>query len=134
MSDPAGFLNSFAQALAVMTLYPDGHPSRERAIDAAYQALDGLPERTARAVVHVPRQRSGVRPRTLRDFKEWDWGSRLVAAGIQRLEFERKVSRDEFESFLQEILARLTLSVDRHEREPADAAARHPLRRRRPPG
>ena len=47
----------------------------------------------------------------LRDLKEWDWGHRLVAVGIQRLEFERKVSRDEFESFLQEILARLTLSV-----------------------
>ena len=47
----------------------------------------------------------------LRDLKEWDWGHCLVAVGIQRLEFERKVSRDEFESFLQEILARLTLSV-----------------------
>jgi putative nucleotidyltransferase with HDIG domain len=34
-----------------------------------------------------------------------------VEAGIQRLEFERQVSRDEFESFLHEILARLMLSA-----------------------
>ena len=30
MNDPVRFLNGFAQALAVMTLYPEGHPSRER--------------------------------------------------------------------------------------------------------
>ena len=47
----------------------------------------------------------------LRDFKDWDWGARLAGVGIQRLEFEREVSRDEFESFLQEILARVTLST-----------------------
>ena len=47
----------------------------------------------------------------LRDFKDWDWGNRLAGAGIERLEFERKVSRDEFEGFLQEIYARVTQSV-----------------------
>jgi putative nucleotidyltransferase with HDIG domain len=34
-----------------------------------------------------------------------------MAAGIQRLEFERQVNREEFEGFLQEILARLALSA-----------------------
>ena len=29
MSQPVGFLNALAQALAVMALYPEGHPSRE---------------------------------------------------------------------------------------------------------
>ena len=111
MSDPVGFLMSFAQALAVMTLYPDGHPSRNRAIDAAYQALDGLSEATARPSFTFLDSEVVFGRDPLRDFKEWDWGRRLVAAGIQRLEFERKVSRDEFESFLHEILARLTLSV-----------------------
>jgi putative nucleotidyltransferase with HDIG domain len=47
----------------------------------------------------------------LREFKDWDWGDRLAAVGIQRLEFERDVSRDEFEGFLQEILARVTPSA-----------------------
>ena len=108
MSDPGSFLNYFAQALAVMTLYPQGHPSRERAIDAAYNTLDGLSAGAPPSFTFLENEVVYGRER-LRDFKEWEWGSRLVAAGIQRLEFERKVSRDEFESFLQEILARLTL-------------------------
>jgi putative nucleotidyltransferase with HDIG domain len=108
MSDPGSFLNYFAQALAVMTLYPQGHPSRERAIDAAYTALDGLSTGAPPSFTFLENEVVYGRER-LRDFKEWEWGPRLVAAGIQRLEFERKVSRDEFESFLQEILARLTL-------------------------
>ena len=111
MSDPIGFLNSLAHALAVMTLYPDGHPSRNRAIDAAYQALDGLTGATVRPSFTFLDSEVVFGRDPLRDFKEWDWGRRLAAAGVQRLEFERKVSRDEFESFLQEILARLTLSV-----------------------
>ena len=111
MSDPAGFLNSFAQALAVMTLYPEGHPSRERAIDAAYQALDGLSEATPHPSFTFLDDEVVYGRDRLRELKEWDWGRRLVAAGIQRLEFERKVSRDEFEGFLEEILARLMLSA-----------------------
>jgi putative nucleotidyltransferase with HDIG domain len=111
VSDPVGFLNSFAHALAVMTLYPDGHPSRNRAVDAAYQVLEGLTDTTVRPSFTFLDSEVAFGPEPLRDFKDWEWGRRLVAAGIQRLEFERKVSRDEFESFLQEILARLTLSV-----------------------
>ena len=110
VSEPGTFLNYFAQALAVMTLYPDGHPSRERAIDAAFQALEGLSEDGQPSFTFLENEVVYGRER-LRDFREWDWGSRLVAAGIQRLEFERRVSRDEFDSFLQEILARLTLSA-----------------------
>jgi putative nucleotidyltransferase with HDIG domain len=111
MSDPAGFLKSFAQALAIMTLYPEGHPSREKAIDAAYQLLDGLSlVNTAPSFTFLDEEVIYGRD-PLRDLKDWDWGRRLVQAGIQRLEFERKVSRDEFESFLQELLARLMLSA-----------------------
>ena len=42
MADPAAFLYALAQALSVMALYPAGHPSRERAIDPAYQHADAL--------------------------------------------------------------------------------------------
>jgi hypothetical protein len=42
MSEPAVFLNAFAHALAVMTLYPGAHPSRESAVDDAYQDLTDL--------------------------------------------------------------------------------------------
>jgi putative nucleotidyltransferase with HDIG domain len=111
MSDPVAFLNSFAHALAVMALYPEGHPSREKAIDAAYLLLDGLSAATERPAFTFLDEEVVYGRDPLRELKEWEWGGRLVKAGIQRLEFERRVSRDEFEGFLQEILARLTLSA-----------------------
>ena len=58
----------------------------------------------------------------LRELGDWGWGVRLANAGVQRLEFERGTSRDEFELFLEEVLARLTLQA-------VDSAGRSPERR-----
>jgi putative nucleotidyltransferase with HDIG domain len=110
MNDPASFLISFAHALAIMTLYPDGHPSRDKAIDGAHELLENL--WVAAVPVFTLLDDEVVYGREpLRELKGWDWGRRLVRAGIQRLEFERRVTRDEFESFLQELLARLMVSA-----------------------
>jgi putative nucleotidyltransferase with HDIG domain len=108
VSDPTIFLHAFGQTLAAMALYPEGHPARERAVDLTYEALTGLtgtPSFTflEGEVVY------GREP--LRDFKDWDWGHKLAAAGIERLQVERTVSRDEFEGFLQEVFARVTSTV-----------------------
>jgi putative nucleotidyltransferase with HDIG domain len=111
MSDPVGFLNTFAHALAVMTLYPEGHPSRESAIDASYEDLGQLTAGGQRPAFTFLDEDVIYGREALRDLKGWPWGRRLTAAGIQRLEFERRMSRDEFDSFLQEMLARLTLSA-----------------------
>ena len=110
MSDPVRFLNAFAQALGVMTLYPEGHPSRERAVDIAFVELDGLSVPVGHPSFTFLDDEVVFGRERLRDLKSWDWGRRLIAAGIQRLEFERKVSRDEFDGFLNEVLARLVLS------------------------
>lgn len=110
MSDPVRFLNAFGHAMAVMTLYPADHPSREGAIDDAFRELDALSAgAVAPAFTFLDDEVVFGRER-LRDLKAWDWGRRLVAAGIQRLELERRISRDEFLGFLEEILGRLTLS------------------------
>ena len=111
MSDPVTFLNAFAHALTVMTLYPEGHPSRERAVDAAYDELDGLAAVSRNPSFTFLEHEVVYGRQPLRDLKEWEWGRRLVGAGVQRLEFERRVSHDEFVGFLHEILARLTLSA-----------------------
>lgn len=109
MSDPAVFLNAFAHVLAVMTLYPETHPLRERALDAAYAELDGLTGLPERPSFTFLEDEVIYGRQLLSELKSWDFGRRLIAAGIQRLEFERTVSRDEFEGLLDEILARLTL-------------------------
>lgn len=113
MSDhlPAAFLTAMAQAIATMALYADGHPARERALDAAYAPLSDLQSADPRQrftflgdeVVH------GTRP--LPELRGWEWSARLVAAGVQRLEWDEPVRRDELEALLDELLARLTLSL-----------------------
>ena len=110
MSDPVRFLNAFAQALGVMTLYPEGHPSRERAVDIAFGELEGLTDPGGHPTFTFLDDEVVFGRERLRELKSWDWGRRLVMAGIQRLEFERKVSRDEFDGFLHEVLGRLVLS------------------------
>jgi len=111
VSDPARFLTSFAQALAAMTLYRDGHPARARAVDTAYQELYDLQADTARPLFTFLGDEVVYGRLPLRELKEWDWGRRLAEAGIQRLEFEDQVGRDDFEGFLDEVLARITLSM-----------------------
>jgi putative nucleotidyltransferase with HDIG domain len=105
------FLNAFAQALATMTLYPDGHPAREGIIDTAFDALRAVQAMDRRAAFSFLGDEVVLGQRPLRELRGWDWSQRLASAGIQRLQFESEVSREEFEGFLSEVLARLTLSA-----------------------
>src|SRR4030095_14005140 len=106
MSDPTIFLHGFAQALSVLSLYPEGHPSRERAIDAAYHALDGLTDASSVPAFTFLEGEVVYGREPLRDFKDWDWGYRLAAAGVERLQVERAVSPDQVGGVLQEIKPR----------------------------
>ncbi|HEV2671294.1 MAG TPA: HD domain-containing phosphohydrolase [Gemmatimonadales bacterium] len=109
--DPAKFLNAFAQALAAMALYRDEHPARVRAVDVAYQQVRDLQSDTPRPLFTFLGDEVVFGRLPLRELKAWDWGKRLAQAGIQRLEFDDQVDRDDFEGFLEEVLARLTLSA-----------------------
>lgn len=111
MSDPVRFLNTFAQTLSVMTLYPEGHPSRERIVDAAFEDLDALCADGALPRFTFLDGEVVYGRQALRDLRGWEWSGRLADSGIGRLEFERRMTRDEFEAFLQEIQARLTQSA-----------------------
>ena len=111
MSEPAEFLTAFAQALATMTLYAEGHPARERAIDMAYRELQDLQADTPHPLFTFLGDEIVFGRLPLRDLRAWDWSQRLAQAGIQRLEFADNVAREEFEGFLDELLARLTLSA-----------------------
>ncbi len=111
LSPPALFLTNFAQALSTMVLYRDGHPSRERATDRAYGRLKDLQAKDPHNLYSFLGSEVVYGNMSLRELSDWDWGTRLANAGIQRLEFASTVTRDEFEEFLGEVLARLTLQV-----------------------
>jgi putative nucleotidyltransferase with HDIG domain len=111
VSGPATFLSAFAHALATMTLYRAGHPARERAIDDAYRELRDLQAAAGHPLFTFLGDEIVFGNLPLRELKAWDWSRRLAQAGIQRLEFAEPVSHEDFEAFLDEVLARLTLSA-----------------------
>ena len=110
MTEAVRFLTTFTQALATMTLYEDGHPARERAVDTAYAALDDLQRVTARPLFTFLGEDVVCGKVPIRELKDWEWARRLSDAAVQRLEFDEEVGREDFELFLEEVLGRLTLS------------------------
>ncbi len=109
MSDATVFLTSLAQALSTMSLYPDGHPAREGVVDVAYGHLQALQRADRRVSFSFLGDDVVFGDRPIRSLRGWDWSSRLAGAGIQRIEFETEVTRQEFDDFLSEVLAKLTL-------------------------
>ena len=107
MSAASGFLTALAQALSTMTLYKDGHPARERAVDLTFERLKRLQEEVPHPSFTFLGDEIVLGQRPVRDLRNWDWGSRLAAAGVQRLEFPGAVTREELDAFLDQILGRL---------------------------
>jgi putative nucleotidyltransferase with HDIG domain len=108
MSDPVRFLHALAQALSVTALYGEGHPSRERVADAAFEELDALCTGETLPFFTFLDGEVIYGRQSLRDLREWEWSTRLSEAGIGRLEVERRLSRGEFDGVLQELQMRLT--------------------------
>ena len=109
MPEPSRFLTAFAQALSALTLYPEGHATRERALDAAFERLRELLAEDPNPVYSFLGDEIVYRDVPLRELRGWEWGPRLSNIGIQRLQFDATVTRDELEGFLDDVLARLTL-------------------------
>ena len=107
MSEPVRFLTSFAQSVATMALYGPSHPARQRAVDGAYRILRDLQAHDAQPEFSFLGDEVVYGALPLREMRDWEWAARLAAAGVQRLEFAADVSRDEFEQFLEGVVARL---------------------------
>jgi len=101
------FLTGLAKALSTMALYSEGHPARERAIDASYQRLLDLQAENPRPLFSFLGHDLIYGVQALRELSDWDWAPRLTNAGVQRIEFDDVVARDEFDGFLTEVARRL---------------------------
>jgi putative nucleotidyltransferase with HDIG domain len=111
MADPFRFLTSFVQAVSTMALYAPKHPARDRAIDRSYAALRDLQAENPKPQFSFLGEETVYGQLSLRDLRDWEWATRLGDAGIQRLEFEPDVTREEYEDFLEQVLARLTVAA-----------------------
>ena len=111
MSDPIRFLTSLGQALSATGLYTAGHPARERAVDAAYLQLEALQKLDPAPNFSFLEDDVLYRQQAIRDFKAWDWARRLARAGVQRVEFDKEVTRDELAEFLGEVHRKVSTGV-----------------------
>ena len=105
--EPSRFLAALAQTLSTMSLYQSGHPARERVIDRSLQLLRGMLTLDKYPEFSFLGDEVVYGKQSLRDLRDWDWSKRFVALGVQRLEFDPDVTRDDFVEFLEEISARL---------------------------
>ena len=113
MPDPITFLNGLAQALSSLSLYPEGHTSRERALDQVYLSLRDLLDDDPSPSFSFLGDEVIYNDRPIRELREWGWSKKLSDIGVQRLLFTVESTRDELEDFLDEVLARVTIqSID----------------------
>jgi putative nucleotidyltransferase with HDIG domain len=110
MNEAIRFLVSFGQAISTMALYNEGHPSRERAVDRSYQLLLDLKRANPHPRFSFLGEETIFGDIALRELGEWEWGIRLSRAGVQRIEFDANVTREQYEEFLEQMMARITLS------------------------
>ncbi len=101
------FLHSLAQALAMLSLYPEGHATRERSLDQVFGRLDDLLQHDPRPIFSFLGDEVVHSDHPLREFRGWPWSARLASIGVQRLELDRTVTRDALEDFLDDVIHKL---------------------------
>jgi putative nucleotidyltransferase with HDIG domain len=111
VSAAVGFLHGLAQALSALALYPDGHASRERALDQVFEKLQDLLAETPRPIFSFLGEEVIYADLPLREMRGWSWSRRLAEIGIQRLRFDGTTTREELEEFLDLVIARLTVKA-----------------------
>jgi putative nucleotidyltransferase with HDIG domain len=104
--DVTRFLSALAQTLSTMGLYKPGHPARERVIDRAFGLLQDLIADNPHPDFSFLGDEVVYGKTSLRELRDWEWSKRFAAMGIQRLEFDPDVTREDFVDFLDEVSAR----------------------------
>jgi putative nucleotidyltransferase with HDIG domain len=109
MSDPVRFLTALSQALSTMSLYGDDHPATARALDSALERLRELQVPDPKLQFTFLAGEVVFGAEVVHALESWEWSTRLIKAGIERLEFTSLVEPDHFERFLAHLAVRLGL-------------------------
>ena len=102
------YLISLGQCLATMNLYAEGHPARERALDTSFERLQELQASGGSLEFSFVGGETIVGQLPVAELANWDWGQRLAAVGVERIEVTGPVSRDAYERFVDEVWHRVT--------------------------
>jgi putative nucleotidyltransferase with HDIG domain len=112
MTEAENFLGALGRALSVSTLYGEGHPTLERAVEAAWQDLRTLLDAAPHPTFTFLDEGILFGDLPLGHHGRFEWAERLADAGIQRLQFEGRLTRDEFKAFLADVAARVAGHVE----------------------
>ncbi|HEV7367169.1 MAG TPA: HD domain-containing phosphohydrolase [Gemmatimonadales bacterium] len=107
MSDPVRFLAALSQALSTMGLYGDEHPATARGVETALERLRELQDPYPNLQFTFLSGEVLFGSETVSELEGWEWSSRFIKSGIERIEFIDKVEADQFARFLSHVAVRL---------------------------
>jgi putative nucleotidyltransferase with HDIG domain len=109
MSDPVRFLASLSQVLSTMGLYGDEHPATARAIESAFERLQELQSKNPRLQLTFLAGEVLFGSEAVPELEGWEWCSRFIKAGIERIEFLDHAGLEGFTRFLSQLAVRLDI-------------------------
>jgi putative nucleotidyltransferase with HDIG domain len=107
VTNPVRFLAAFSQALSTVGLYGDEHPATVRAMHAALERLQELQSSSPRLQFTFLAGEVLCGSETVAELEGWEWSSRFIKAGIERIEFTQTVELEPFTRFLNQLAVRL---------------------------
>lgn len=108
MNPAIPFLISLGQTLATMSLYQPGHPARASAQARTLAALDHTLTASAPLRVSFLDQDLIIGHAASPELVGWDWGAKLLQAGVQRLEIDTRPTDEAFDRLLDALVVRLS--------------------------
>jgi putative nucleotidyltransferase with HDIG domain len=107
MKDPVRFLAAFSQALSTTGLYGEDHPATARAVDGALERLQELQGADGHLQFTFLNGEVLFGSDTIPTLENWEWCTRLIRAGIERMEFNDTIPPEQFTRFLAHLAVRL---------------------------
>jgi putative nucleotidyltransferase with HDIG domain len=107
MKDPVRFLAAFSQALSTTGLYGEDHPATARAVDGALERLQELQGSDTQLQFTFLNGEVLFGSETVPTLENWEWCTRFIRAGIERIEFSETIPPDQFTRFLAHLAVRL---------------------------
>ena len=109
MNNSAAFLTSLGKRLSAMSLYGQGHPFRDRAMEQVIEDMSMLLRENAFPVFNFLDGDVVYEDSVLSELRQWEWSLKLASVGVERLEITPGTSRRDLEAFLDEVHARMSL-------------------------
>ena len=109
MSDPVRFLTALTQALSTMSLYGDDHPATTRGLELALERLRELQAPDPKLQFTFLSGEVVFGAEVVHELEGWEWSSRFVKVGVERIEMLSAVEVDQFGRFLSHLAVRLGL-------------------------